>query len=51
MKEATSFRVRKNSLYDKKSNAPFKISRSKFSNFLSCKKVKQDIIDERSCFF
>jgi hypothetical protein len=38
MKEATSFRVRKNSLYDKKSNTPFKISRSKFSNFLSCKR-------------
>ena len=38
MKEATSFRVRKNSLYDKKSNSPFKISRSKFSNFLSCKR-------------
>ena len=38
MKEATSFRVRKNSLYDKKSNYPFKISRSKFSNFLSCKR-------------
>jgi len=26
MKEATSFRVRKNSLYDKKSDSPFKIS-------------------------
>ena len=38
MKEATSFRVRKNSLYDKRSNTPFKISRSKFSNFLSCKR-------------
>ena len=38
MKEATSFRIRKNSLYDKKSNTPFKISRSKFSNFLSCKR-------------
>ena len=38
MKEATSFRVRKNSLYDKKLNTPFKISRSKFSNFLSCKR-------------
>ena len=38
MKEVTSFRVRKNSLYDKKSNIPFKISRSKFSNFLSCKR-------------
>ena len=38
MKEATSFRVRKNSLYDKKADSPFKISRSKFSNFLSCKR-------------
>ena len=38
MKIATSFRVRKNSLYDKKSNTPFKISRSKFSSFLSCKR-------------
>ena len=38
MKEATSFRVRKNSLYDKKSDSPFKISRSKFSNFLNCKR-------------
>jgi hypothetical protein len=38
MKEATSFRVRKNSFYDKKSGSPFRISRSKFSNFLSCKR-------------
>ena len=38
MKEATSFRVRKSSFYDKKSNTPFKISRSKFSNFLSCRR-------------
>ena len=38
MKEASSFRVRKSSFYDKKSNTPFKISRSKFSNFLSCKR-------------
>jgi CRISPR/Cas system-associated exonuclease Cas4 (RecB family) len=38
MKEATSFRVRKSSFYDKKSNTPFKVSRSKFSNFLSCKR-------------
>jgi|TARA_B110000211_G_scaffold232265_1_gene295602 CRISPR/Cas system-associated exonuclease Cas4 (RecB family) len=38
MKEAASFRVRKSSLYDKKSDTPFKISRSKFSNFLSCKR-------------
>ena len=38
MKVATSFRVRKSSLYDRKSNLPFKISRSKFFNFLSCKR-------------
>ena len=38
MKEASSFRVRKTSLYDRKSNRPFKISRSKFFNFLSCKR-------------
>jgi len=38
MKEATSFRVRKSSFYDKKSNSPFKISRSKLFNFLSCKR-------------
>ena len=38
MKDATSFRTRKSSLYNKKSNAPFKISRSKFFNFLSCKR-------------
>jgi len=38
MKIATSFRIRKSSFYDKKSDAPFKISRSKFSNFLSCKR-------------
>ena len=38
MKEATSFRVRKSSLYDRKTNSPFKISRSKFFNFLSCKR-------------
>ena len=38
MKEAASFRVRKSSFYDKKSNAPFKISRYKLSNFLSCKR-------------
>ena len=34
MKDATSFRTRKSSFYDKKSNSPFKISRSKFFNFL-----------------
>ena len=38
MKDATSFRTRKSSIYDKKSNTPFKISRSKFFNFLSCKR-------------
>ena len=38
MKEATSFRVRKSSFYDKKSDAPFKISRSKLNNFLNCKR-------------
>ena len=38
MKEAASFRVRKSSFYDRKSDAPFKISRSKLSNFLSCKR-------------
>ena len=38
MKDATSFRTRKTSFYDKKSNSPFKISRSKFFNFLSCKR-------------
>ena len=34
----TSFRTRKNTLYDKSSSEPFKISRSKFFNFLSCKR-------------
>ena len=38
MKEVSSFRVRKSSFYDKKSLIPFKISRSKLSNFLSCKR-------------
>ena len=38
MKDAVSFRVRKTSIYDKKSNTPFKISRSKFFNFMSCKR-------------
>ena len=38
MKDAASFRTRKTSIYDKKSNTPFKISRSKFFNFLSCKR-------------
>ena len=35
MKDAASFRTRKTSIYDKKSNTPFKISRSKFFNFLN----------------
>ena len=38
MKEAVSFRTRKTSIYDKTSNLPFKISRSKFFNFISCKR-------------
>ncbi len=38
MKEAVAFRTRKTSIYDKKSNSPFKISRSKFFNFISCKR-------------
>ena len=38
MKDAVSFRTRKTSIYDKKSNSPFKISRSKFFNFMSCKR-------------
>ena len=38
MKDVTSFRTRKSSIYDKKSNSPFKISRSKFFNFLNCKR-------------
>ena len=33
MKDAASFRTRKTSIYDKRSNTPFKISRSKFFNF------------------
>ena len=36
--KASSFRIRKSSFYDKKSNTPFKISRSKFFNFLRCKR-------------
>ena len=36
--EASAFRSRKNSIYRKESNEPFKISRSKFSNFLSCRR-------------
>ena len=38
MKDAMSFRTRKSSIYNKKSNEPFKISRSKFFNFLNCKR-------------
>ena len=38
MKDAVSFRTRRTSIYDKKSNTPFKISRSKFFNFMSCKR-------------
>ena len=38
MKTVTSFRTRKSSIYDKTTNSPFKISRSKFFNFLSCKR-------------
>ena len=38
MTKKTSFRTRKSSLYDKNSLEPFKISRSKFFNFLSCKR-------------
>ena len=48
MKDASSFRTRKSSFYDKKSNSPFKISRSKFFNFLSCKRcfyLDQKIIE------
>ena len=36
--EASSFRTRKDSIYIKGSNKPFKVSRSKFSNFLTCKR-------------
>ena len=32
------FRSRKNSFYTKGSNQPFKISRSKFNNFLDCQR-------------
>ena len=38
IKKVQGFRVRKNSIYEKGSIKPFKISRSKFSNFLSCKR-------------
>ena len=36
--EASSFRTRKDSIYQKGSNKPFRVSRSKFSNFLDCKR-------------
>ena len=36
--EAYAFRSRKYSIYSKGSNKSFKVSRSKFSNFLSCKR-------------
>ena len=36
--DASSFRSRKDSIYSKGSNKPFKVSRTKFSNFLSCKR-------------
>ena len=36
--EVSPFRTRQNSIYHRGSNKSFKISRSKFSNFLSCKR-------------
>ena len=36
--EVSPFRTRQNSIYYRGSNKSFKISRSKFSNFLSCKR-------------
>ena len=36
--EVSAFRTKKDSIYTKGSNKPFKVSRSKFSNFLSCKR-------------
>ena len=36
--EASAFRSKKNSIYSKESNKPFKVSRSKFSNYLSCRR-------------
>ena len=36
--EVTPLRTRKGSIYIKGSNEKFKISRSKFSNFLDCKR-------------
>jgi hypothetical protein len=37
-KEVAPLRTRKGSIYEKSSNEAFKISRSKFSNFLDCKR-------------
>ena len=37
-KEVTPLRTRKNSIYQKGTNEVFKISRSKFNNFLDCKR-------------
>ena len=36
---AKGFRTRKNSFYQKDSEKPFTISRSKFSNFIDCPDV------------
>ena len=38
MTEIKSFRNRKSSIYNKNTKDPFKISRSKFFNFLICKR-------------
>jgi len=38
MSEVKSFRVRKSSIYNKDTSTPFKISRSKFFDFLNCKR-------------
>ena len=38
MTEINSFRTRKNSIYNRTTKEPFKISRSKFFNFLNCKR-------------
>ena len=46
MKDAVSFRTRKTSIYDKKSNSPFRISRSKFLILLNL-----DILWGPSCTF
>ena len=37
-KEVSPLRTRKGSIYQKGTNETFKISRSKFSNFLDCKR-------------